>query len=288
MKINTVRPQDNVFTNQLTNIVNPPDTLYYCGKLPTEPVKAVAIVGSRKPTPYGREVTEKIVHILARHHIIIISGLALGIDSIAHKAALKFNTPTIAIMGRGLDEIYPSSHYNLAKDIIATGGTLISAYPEGVPAVPFHFLERNRIISGLADIIVVTEAAVKSGTLNTAKHALDQGKDVFVVPGNITSPMSVGCNRLLRQGAQPLIDPTDILAPLGISYSSSKEALSQLKRTDPVEQAILDAIINNIKDTNRIITETGIDASKIFNALSILEITGVITSTSEGGWTICP
>lgn len=286
MKINTVRPQENIFTNQLQHIVNPPDMLYYCGELPTRPVQSVSIVGSRKPTIYGKSVTEKIVHTLAKYQITIVSGLALGIDSIAHRAALKYNTPTVAVMGRGLDEIYPAIHHNLATQIIDSGGCLISTYPESTPARPYHFLERNRIISGLSEIVIVTEAAVKSGTINTATHALDQGKSVFVVPGNITSPMSAGCNRLLRQGAHPLIDPTDILTALGIDFHPQQA--KPIKRKDPVEQLIIDSILAGTKDTNRIISATLADPSKIFTALSTLEISGIINSSPEGIWTINP
>lgn len=284
MKINAVRPQDNIFTNQLASIAKVPNTLYYCGELPSTPVKSVAIVGSRKPTPYGKSVTEKIVHTLAEHNVTIISGLALGIDSIAHKAALKFNTPTIAVMARGLNGIYPASHFSLSREIVKAGGALISTYPADMPAQPYHFLERNRIISGLSSIVIVTEAAVKSGTLNTASHALEQGKDVFAVPGNITSPMSAGCNRLIRQGAQPLIDTSDILSVLGIK---SQKTTPQIPvRKNKTEQLIINAILAGAKDTNQIINATNISPSSIFVTLSTLEIAGIIESSPDGVWTI--
>ena len=284
MKINTVRPQDNIFTNQLASIAKVPNTLYYCGELPSTPVKSVAIVGSRKPTPYGKSVTEKIVHALAEHNVTIISGLALGIDSIAHRAALKFNTPTIAVMARGLNGIYPASHFSLSREIVKAGGALISTYPADMPAQPYHFLERNRIISGLSSIVIVTEAAVKSGTLNTASHALEQGKNVFAVPGNITSPMSAGCNRLIRQGAQPLIDTSDILSALGIK---SQKTTPQIPvRKNKTEQLIINAILAGAKDTNQIINTTNISPSSIFVTLSTLEIAGIIESSPEGVWTI--
>ena len=284
MKINAVRPQDNIFTNQLASIAKVPNTLYYCGELPSTPVKSVAIVGSRKPTPYGKSVTEKIVHTLAEHNVTIISGLALGIDSIAHRAALKFNTPTIAVMARGLNGIYPASHFSLSREIVKAGGALISTYPADMPAQPYHFLERNRIISGLSSIVIVTEAAVKSGTLNTASHALEQGKDVFAVPGNITSPMSAGCNRLIRQGAQPLIDTSDILSALGIK---SQKTTPQIPvRKNKTEQLIINAILAGAKDTNQIINATNISPSSIFVTLSTLEIAGIIESSPEGVWTI--
>lgn len=284
MKINAVRPQDNIFTNQLASIAKVPNTLYYCGELPSTPVKSVAIVGSRKPTPYGKSVTEKIVHALAEHNVTIISGLALGIDSIAHRAALKFNAPTIAVMARGLNGIYPASHFSLSREIVKAGGALISTYPADMPAQPYHFLERNRIISGLSSIVIVTEAAVKSGTLNTASHALEQGKDVFAVPGNITSPMSAGCNRLIRQGAQPLIDTSDILSALGIK---SQKTTPQIPvRKNKTEQLIINAILAGAKDTNQIINATNISPSSIFVTLSTLEIAGIIESSPDGVWTI--
>lgn len=286
MKINTVRPQDNIFTNQLTNIANVPDILYYRGTLPKTAIKAVAIVGSRKPTAYGKAVTEKIVHTLAKYNITIISGLALGIDSIAHRAALKFNTPTIAIMARGLDEIYPASHLNLANQIIESGGAVISTYEAGVPARPYHFLRRNEIISGLSSLVVVTEAAVRSGTLNTACHAINQGKEVFVVPGNITSPMSAGCNRLIRQGANPLLHPDDILPALNINLKSAG-ASKTVTGKNKEEQAVLDSISSGgAISTNQIIKVTGLDAQKVFSTLSMLEISGAISCSVVGTWSI--
>ena len=187
-------------------------------------------------------------------------------------------------MARGLNGIYPASHFSLSREIVKAGGALISTYPADMPAQPYHFLERNRIISGLSSIVIVTEAAVKSGTLNTASHALEQGKDVFAVPGNITSPMSAGCNRLIRQGAQPLIDTSDILSALGIK---SQKTTPQIPvRKNKTEQLIINAILAGAKDTNQIINATNISPSSIFVTLSTLEIAGIIESSPDGVWTI--
>ena len=285
MKINTVRPQDNEFTHQLSAIAKPPLILYYRGTLPKKAIKSVAIVGSRRPTPYGKIITEKLVQELAKYGVIIVSGLALGIDSVAHRSALKHNTPTIAVMGRGLSKTYPASHHSLAENIIKAGGALISTYQPDTPAYPSNFLERNRIVSGLAKIVIVTEAAARSGTLNTSTHAIEQGKDVFAVPGNITSPMSAGCNRLIRQGAQPLIDVSDVISTLGIQKPSAQPAGAP-KRTNKLEQTILDLLIELPSHTNTLTNHINTDPSRIFSALSTLEIEGIIRSDDKGDWHI--
>ena len=220
-KINQISPLDANFTEVLSSIVLMPKTLYFYGKIPEnvlkngkiERPKAVAIVGSRHNTKYGEEVAYKLAYELARHGVIIISGLAYGIDSIGHRAAIDAGGKTIAVLGTPIDEIYPRNHKTLAEEIVKTGGAIISEYAPGTRVFPkTSFLERNRIISGLSDIVVVVEAAERSGSLNTATHAIDQGKDVYAVPGNITSIYSTGCNKLIRQGAIP--EPDDILREL--------------------------------------------------------------------------
>ncbi len=291
MKYNTIRPQDLDFTKQLRHIAQPPSLLYYYGKLPAARIKSVAIVGSRKPTAYGRAVTEKLVHTLAKYNVVIVSGLAVGIDGIAHRAALKYGTPTIGVLAHGLQEIYPTTHYALAKSIIKAGGAIISAYPYGTPAFPSNFLERNRIVSGLADVVVITEAAVRSGTLNTASHAIEQGREVFSVPGNINSSMSAGTNRLIRQGAQPLIEPTDVLRALGYvnSAKNSKKCTPPApKRQDPTENSLVKHIQENPLSTDQLVQQTGLPPAQVFLALSTLEISGIIESDATGKWLLSP
>ena len=201
--IKKISPLDNEFLRCTTVIDKPASCLWYMGKIPVvQPT--VAVVGSRKPTSYGQAVSQQIVSELARHSVIIVSGLAIGHDSIAHKTCLEAGGTTVAVIGNGLNDIHPHSNQQLATEIINNDGAIISEYPPDEPVYPSHFLERNRLISALADIVVIIEAGERSGTLNTASHALSQGKDVMAVPGNITSPLSRGCNRLIAQGATEL------------------------------------------------------------------------------------
>lgn len=282
MKINNLDPKDNIFTKKLYNIPNSPKQLFYLGTLPKENVPSIAIVGTRKPSSYGREVTDKFATSIARSGITIISGLALGVDGLAHKAALDNSAKTIAVLGNGLDTVYPSRHKHMAEKIIASGGAIISEYPSGTPALPHHFLQRNRIVSGLADAVLITEAAARSGTLNTAAHALDQGKDVFVIPGNITSPLSAGCNHLISQGAIPALTPEDIINHLKPKAIETNHTITTPKGDNPEEQAIIDAVFKGARDINDIQKQTGISASELNISLTMLEIKGVIKQIGGG------
>lgn len=212
MNINKVTPDKHKYLQITSFIDKPPVTLYYCGTLPESRVPTVAIVGTRKPTAYGKEVTHRLAYDLAQQGIIIVSGLALGVDGLAHQAALEAGGTTLAVLPCGLPKIYPARHRDLAAAIVAKGGALITEYTsDDEISYQSNFLERNRIVAGLADAVLITEAAARSGTLNTAAHALAQGKEVFVVPGNITSPMSSGCNALIKQGAHVALSADDII-----------------------------------------------------------------------------
>lgn len=214
MKIGKINRQSigiSGFTSVLETLYIPPTQLYIAGRLPASRIKSVAIVGSRKPTAYGIEVTHRLAFELSKQGIVIISGLAYGVDAIAHKAALEAGGITIAVMASGLHRIYPANHTGLAEEIVKKGGAIISEKPEGDEARHYDFLKRNRIVSGLADAIIVTEATEKSGTLSTVGHALDQNKEVFAVPGPITSLLSAGPNKLIQQGAHMALSAQDIL-----------------------------------------------------------------------------
>lgn len=268
----------------IENIAKPPKSLHYIGNLPEKRLPSVAIVGTRKPTSYGKEVTTRFAEELARKGIVIISGLALGVDGLAHKAAVDAGGTTIAVLGNGLPEIYPASHRNLANGIIQSGGAIISEYEPHTKARPHYFLERNRIVSGLADAIIITEAAAQSGTLNTATHALEQGKEIFVVPGNITSPMSLGCNQLIRQGATPLLSSDDILEVIAPGILSDQTILplgSNLLETD-----ILRLLASGVRDGDEIRLKAKIDATELSTTLTMLEINGAIRSLGANQWTI--
>jgi DNA processing protein len=284
MKINRISSENHKYLQIVEHIAKPPEKLYFIGSLPPERVPTVAIVGTRKPTTYGREVTEQLAGELAKRGVIIISGLALGVDGIAHRAALAADGTTIAILANGLPEIYPASHKSLAQDIIESGGAIISEYEPGEKARPYRFLERNRIVSGLADAIIITEAAARSGTLNTAMHALEQGKEVFVVPGNITSPMSSGCNALLKQGATPVLSYEDILERIAPDLLSSQTTLAL--GNSPAESTIIKALQTGVRDGDELLIHSGLSAADFAMTLSLMEINGVIRSLGANQWTL--
>ena len=225
MNIKKLSPQENEFLQFTSVIDNPPECLWYIGNLPKRR-PTVAIVGSRKPTDYGKSVNISLTTELARRDIIIVSGLAIGHDSIAHQTCLDAGGTTVAVIGNGLDSIYPKRNERLAERIVERGGVIISEYSPDTPVYPSHFLERNRLISALADVVIIIEAGERSGTLNTAAHALAQGKEVMAVPGNITSPLSRGCNRLISQGATPILSPDDVLNALGIVKDDTGQKLA--------------------------------------------------------------
>lgn len=284
MKINRISPQANKFLQIVDSIAKPPEKLYFIGKMPETRRPAVAIVGSRKPTNYGKEVTYKLAYDLAKRGIIIISGLALGVDGIAHRAAIDAGGITMAVMANGVDTIYPGAHTSLAKDILRTGGAIISEYEPGVQAREFQFLERNRIVSGLSDAIIITEAAIRSGTLSTAAHALEQGREVFVVPGNITSPLSAGCNNLIKQGAYPITcsqDVIDIIAP----QLTKKQSLLPLGNT-PLESKIIELLQSGVRDGDELQTASESNVSEFSRTLTIMEISGTIRSLGGNQWTL--
>lgn len=282
-KINKIAIHKHPYLQSTADIDGMPQTLFYIGRLPATRQPTVAIVGSRKPTSYGREVTYEIAHQLARRGVVIVSGLALGIDAVAHQAALDAGGTTIAVLANGLDQITPRSNRQLGIDIVASGGAIVSEYSVGIEPLLHHFLARNRIVSGLADILVITEAASRSGTLNTASHALSQGKDVCVVPGNITSAMSAGCNNLLKQGAAPVTAVEDILTMLDLHEKTSQVPLP-LGDTG-LEQQVIDAIASGLRDGSEIMaTIDNITAAEFSAALTMLEVKGDIKPLSGNKW----
>lgn len=284
MKINKITTDDHKYLQILGHIANPVKRLYSLGKLPDKRLPTVAIVGSRKPTTYGKEVTEHLAYDLAKQGIVIVSGLALGVDGIAHRAALNAKGTTIAVLGNGLPQIQPSSHRQLARNILNSGGAIVSEYEPETPALSFHFLERNRIVSGLADAVIITEAAQRSGTLNTAMHALDQGKELFVVPGNITSPMSAGCNRLLRQGAAPVLSARDVIEVIApdLLRPQTKMALG----ANPAETKIIKLLQSGIRDGEELQKQSQIEASQFSVTLTMMELDGTIRSLGANQWTL--
>lgn len=254
------------------------------GNLPEKRLPSVAIVGSRKPTSYGREVTERIAGELAAQGIVIVSGLALGVDGIAHQATLDAGGTTIAILANGLPDISPSSHRALAEAIVTSGGAIVSEYEPGTSVRSYQFLARNRIVSGLSDAVLITEAAARSGTLNTAMHALEQGKELFVVPGNITSPMSAGCNYLLKQGARVATCADDIIEIIAPELIRPQTTLAL--GANPEETAILKLLGQGIRDGDELQRSSGLDANTFASTLTMLEINGSIRALGANQWAL--
>ena len=245
--------------------------------------KCVAIVGSRKVSAYGRQVTAELAGKLAEQGIVIVSGLALGVDAIAHEAALEANGLTIAVLPGPLEQIYPRSHQQLAQRIVEQGGALLSEYPEGTEAFRGNFIARNRLVAGLSDALLITEAALKSGSLHTANFALDQGKAVLAVPGNITSPTSAGTNNLIRAGATPITSVEDILQVLGI-YEHAKA--SEVYGRNPEEQAIIDLLLAGTSDGEELQRASQLDIGQFNQTLTMLEISGKIRSLGANQWAL--
>ncbi len=245
--------------------------------------KFVAIVGSRKPTPYGRIMTEKLAEELARSGVVIVSGLALGVDGIAHETCAKAGGRTIAVSPGGLDKIYPSTNRLIADKIIATNGSIISEYASDRQPKKIEFLERNRIIAALSDIVLIPEAAANSGSLNTAMHARDMNIPIAVVPGNVTSPMSVGTNHLLKNGAFAITEAADVLKMLGINTKTNQLELN-LAGDTPSETLVLQKINAGHTDTQNLIAETLLSTVEFQSVSTMLEVQGKIAQDSLGNW----
>jgi DNA processing protein len=278
MKIGKINRQSigiSGFTSVLKHYEGMPTQLYVAGSLPEHRIKAVAIIGSRKPTDYGKHVTHQLAYALAKRGIVIISGLAYGIDKIAHQAALEAGGTTIAVLASGLHRVYPAAHQALAEQIIQNGGAIISEQEPGVDAHKYHFLARNRIVSGLADAVIVTEATHRSGTLSTVGHALDQNKEIFAVPGPITSLLSVGPNRLLQQGAHVALTAQDVLNVIAPEIPNVQ---AQLALGDtPLEVAIIHHIRKGSTTTDTLIRAlSNENTAEILQALTLMELKGTL------------
>ena len=285
MEIFQINLSDYAYLRDLPHIPDPPKKLFIRGKLPAKRVKTVAIVGTRKPSAYGHEIATKIASECAKNGIVVVSGLALGIDSIAHRAAIDSGGKTIAVLANGVDKIYPRSHEYLGQKILQTNGVILSEYPNNTPARPWQFLARNRIVSGLADAVVIIEAASRSGTLSTANHALDQGKEIFAVPGNITSPLSAGCNQLIKNGANPLTSVEDLLDFL---IPDRFEKQTQLFKGDTREENVVLEFLskNGTTSSDTIIKQTKLSASEFNQAITMLELKGLVLNNGGEKWSL--
>ena len=286
MRIQSLDTNDDSRLSYLSHLAQPVSKLFYLSDslstLLDQPL--VAIVGSRKVSPYGRAVTVKIAQELARAGVVTVSGLALGVDSVAHQATLDAGGKTIAVLPSGLDNIYPASHRNLARQILLAGGALVSEYPAGSESpMKYQFIARNRIIAALSKGVIVTEAAAKSGSLHTAEFALEQGKDIFAVPGNITSATSAGTNNLIKSGATPITSSHDILEALAISPVTKHPSYTS---ANPQEIILLRLISNSVSRNDDLLNASSLDPAILNQTLSMLEINGAIQSDAQGAWTI--
>lgn len=267
----------------LQEIPDPPTCLYVRGDTLEDILQKprIAIVGSRKVTPYGKHITQLFASELAKRGVVIVSGLALGVDSIAHAAALDAGGVTMAVLPGSVTNIYPRTHQQLADRMVAQGGVLLSEYQTGAPTFPFNFVHRNRLVSGISSALLVTEAAAHSGTMHTAQFAQEQGRQVFAMPGPITNPQSAGTNALIQRGAQLVTDADQILAALGITKQSRA---TLLMRDSPDEQVLIDLLQSGISDGGELLAQSGFSAAKFAQVMTMLEIEGVIKPIGNNHW----
>lgn len=274
--VKVITIDDPGYPQLLREIADPPRVLYVRGNLALEGKETVAVIGTRKPTPYGVQVTEKLVRDIARQ-CIIISGLAYGIDAQAHKAAVSSGGITVAVLGSGVDDtsIYPADNRGLAQEIIQSGGAVISEYPPGTEPQRHHFPQRNRIIAGLSSKIVVVEAGEGSGALITAGLGLDYNREVLAVPGPITSPASTGPNQLIAAGARPVLEASDI-AEILITLIDNN--------LTEVEQIVYNTLVAGSRTINEIVQLTNLPAAEINTLVTLLEMKGIIINGGGGSF----
>jgi len=286
MNIQNIKYSASAYPDRLRHIASPPNQLYLVGDkalLADSDTPWVAIVGTRYPTEYGRQVTYQLASELAAAGAIIVSGLALGIDAIAHEAATAQGATVVAVQARGMDKIYPKDNRNLAKKILEYNGAIVSEYSIGVEAFRQNFIARNRIVSGLSDAILITEANEESGTGHTVRFAQEQNKIVMAVPGNITSKRSAGTNNLLRQGAKVVTSASDVLAELGFKSGIN---LKPIKAASREEGILIDLMREGIGHSEELIARSGFSAAEFANLITLMEISGKIHNLGAGTWVL--
>ena len=270
------------YPEQLKQLSDPPIALFAIGDVSLLSQASVAIVGSRRPTPVGAQCAESLARDLANLGVVINSGMALGVDSLAHRGALQAKGGTVAVLGCGVDCIYPTKHRNLYEQI-AEQGCLLSEYPLGSCATRYSFPQRNRIISGLSLGVIIVEAAQKSGTLITARLAMEQDREVMVVPGSALSRQYQGSHRLIQQGAALVVDKTDVLQALQIELNASLDASLNESSQEPTHP-LLNHIGSESTSIDQIISSSGLTAAQVSAMLLTLEMQGQIASTQDGGY----
>jgi DNA processing protein len=279
------------FPPLLAQIPDPPLVLYVEGDVDALSLPQLAIVGSRNPTPPGRDTAQQFARHLAQAGFTITSGLALGIDAAAHRGALAAGGRTVAVVGRGLDAVYPPENGALAGEIVARAGACVTDLPVGTPPLRQNFPRRNRILSGLATGTLVVEAALQSGSLITARLAAEQGREVFAIPGSIHNPMVRGCHRLLREGARLVESVDDIFAEIGVIFGEIKRNAQEKYPNPPVlpplpldneYEILLDALGFEAAGMDTLVARTGLKAGAIASMLLILELEGRVQQHPGG------
>ena len=265
---------------------DPPKELWIRGKLPEhigekDRPKTVAIVGARRSTSYGEDIAYKLAYDLAKCGVIIVSGMAYGIDSCAHRGCLDAGGVTIAVLGTPIDQIYPRSNIGLAKRILEKGA-IISEYEPKFETKSYCFLQRNRIVTGLSDAVVVVEASQKSGTKYTALVGDRQNRKVFAVPGDITRPMSAGCNQLIYDGVCPCLNVVDVMAAIGVCGGDKDKTIG----LDASEKLVVEAIRDGANEMLDIVEKTKYSSVELMQILMELELKGVIKSSGNNRWTL--
>ena len=271
----------------LREISDPPLGIYVRGELPDDDIDTVGIIGARKCSRYGATVAYEIAKDLGKTNVVVVSGMARGIDSEGHKGIMDGGGKTIAVLGCGVDVCYPPENRDLMARIIENGA-VISEYPPGTPAIPGHFPSRNRIIAGLSEMVVVVEAGKKSGTLITADLALDYGRDVFVVPGNVTSALSKGTNELIKQGCPIITEGQDILIALGIAYKEEEKVKFKINAAENIsaeEREIYDLMEPETPiSAETLCRKLHKDIQDVQYILSLLELSGYIIKIPQAGY----
>ncbi len=273
------------YPSHLEHLFDPPRQLFWKGVTWQEfcDRPRLAIIGSRKCSTYGRACIESFVSELAVYNIVVVSGLALGADSIAHRSALANNLPTIAVLPSPLEQIYPASHKQLANSILEKGGALATEYEDGTSVMKYNFIARNRIIAALSDAVLIPEAALASGSLHTARFALDIGRQVLVVPGNITSSLSAGTNNLLKVGATPVTSTQDIIDSLGLEpINAQTELIAQSEE----ELHILKLLKSGISEGAHLQYKCGLEPSDYLQTMTMLEMQGRVRPLGSDHWAI--
>src|SRR5512147_1167178 len=267
--------QDEAYPQRLKEIDQLPPVLYIRGEYLPDDQFAVAIVGTRRVTPYGRQITEELSSFLATNGITVISGLARGVDAIAHQAALRAGGRTIGVLGSGVDKIYPPEHQKLAEQMMERGA-VVSDYAVGTPPDASNFPPRNRIISGLSLAVVVIEAGETSGALITAEFAAEQGREVFAVPGSILAPQSKGTNKLIQRGAQPLLTPADLMQALDLTRVGAQKSARKILPADETEARVFSVLGSEPLHVDEIRSQTELPIEKVSATLALMELKGMV------------